>query len=129
MSMANLRSTSPQKGNTAMTPLVILGLAVLAVLATTILALAFSTPPRKRPGFGIDGKFEPFDDTPGPDPVHGLDVPRPGWRPKPNISFDKIKRELPTREQRVFGKRTIAPYRKPYVAMTPRMLEHVNIQS
>lgn len=65
-----------------MTPYVVLGVAVLAVLATTILALAFSPRPRK----------------PSP-PFHVT--------PKLDISFDKIKRELPTNEQRVFGKRNI----------------------
>lgn len=99
-----------------MTPYVILGTAVLAVLATTILALAFSPRPRKRSGFDIGGKYEPFAEA-------GF-----GRSPKLNISFEEIKRELPTDEQHIFGNRTAPPYRKPIVAMTPRMLEHVNIQ-
>jgi hypothetical protein len=78
-----------------MTSLVVLGLAALAVLATTILALAFAPRPRNRRNFGIS------DYASGPDPVHGLDTPHPDWRR--NISFEKI--DPPTNERRVFGKR------------------------
>ena len=64
-----------------MTPFAILGLAVLAVLATTILAFVF-TPRRKLdPGRNAAGEYTPI----------------------PKISFDKI--DLPTNGRRVFGKR------------------------
>ena len=59
-----------------MTPFVILGLAVLAVLATTILAFALTSSRRKLPSLPVA---------------------------KSNISFSKI--DPPTNERRVFSKR------------------------
>jgi hypothetical protein len=77
-------------GNLTMSPYGIFGLALLAVLVSTILALTVTTPRRRRSGRVASGEYD-----------HLYDAKTAAARS--NISFEKIKSDEPP--VRTFGKR------------------------
>lgn len=91
-----------------MTPYGILGLALLSVVVTVILALVF---PRRQ------YKYKPIIQSASDIPVEHR------YGSRSNMSFEKIRAEQPVR---TFGKRPVPPLNS--ITLTARQLEHVNIQ-
>lgn len=98
-------------------------LAAFAIMVLVRLALWTMPKPGRKTDYGRAdyGRDDSLDDV------------QPTKSTKPNITFEKIKRDevnqagfmrAPSR----FGKRTVPPTRKPTIQLTPRMLERVNTQ-